>query len=551
MAYWNQSTADFSNLRPSQTPEQMGDLPEPEGFFESIPDALTAGAVNVGNAFWAGTFGTTAVAVDWVTSKLTGQLSTTEQDVVFGQIVDPGTRYANTLSQQERTFAGSLAFGVGKVLTEYAAGGAGVMATAEFSSRATSEVLAGKSAFDANMLALNQAAFAYAGAAIPGAFGGTIGMKVASGAGINVLTGIAQRSAEKGIYWAQGDERFANYTILDPTEIIVDAVLGAAFGAIEPTRGGKVIDRPNGRATDAAMAIDSMRFEDAQLGVKAPEIEVKADRGFREQITALQENRPFIPEALPDTVTMPDWIPDVKPSRDVVVPELDDVTTAIAKLGGLDRVQAEAQGIDPAYFNERRGLKYVFRKDGGATFDQMAERLDELGYPVRDAQGRYDANKVLEVVDRALRGETIMTHQGMDRANAIEGWRMMQEENARYAEQIAREDADLDALWNTKGTDISGKSEAEIAEAFGIKADHEFKAMQAEVDNFWRSQADMSQPVFEDIDPSTVAEIRAQAQAIEDAGGIVDDADYQAAADKVEQVKSIRDIIGCMLRLGV
>ena len=75
--------------------------------------------------------------------------------------------------------------------------------------------------------------------------------------------------------------------------------------------------------------------------------------------------------------------------------------------------------------------------------------------------------------------------------------------------------------------------------------------MQAEVDNFWRSQADLSQPVFEDIDPSTVAEIRAQAQAIEDAGGMVDDADYQAAADKVEQVKSIRDIMGCMLRLGV
>ena len=128
MAYWNQGGADFSNLTPALTPEQMGNNPEPEGFFESIPDALAAGSVNFGNAFWLGTVGTPAIAVDWVTSKLTGKETTQEQDIVFRDIIDPGIQYANSLGQQERTMAGSLTFGIGKVLTEFASGGAGAMA---------------------------------------------------------------------------------------------------------------------------------------------------------------------------------------------------------------------------------------------------------------------------------------------------------------------------------------------------------------------------------------------------------------------------------------
>jgi len=551
MAYWNQGGADFSNLTPALTPEQMGNNPEPEGFFESIPDALAAGSVNFGNAFWLGTVGTPAIAVDWVTSKLTGKETTQEQDIVFRDIIDPGIQYANSLGQQERTMAGSLTFGIGKVLTEFASGGAGAMAVSEFSSRATSEVLAGKSAFDANMLALNQAAFAYAGAALPGALGGSLLTKAASGSGINVATGITQRAVEKGILYSQDDARLADYKIFDPTEIVVDMVLGAAFGVLEPTRAGKKLDAPSDRAVDAAMLVDRARFEDAQIHVRTPEIEVRVERGINEQVRAMTEGRPFTPERLPDAVTMPPWLPKVKSSRDMVVPELDDVTTAIAKLGGLSRVEAEAQGIDPAYFNERRGIKPLFRKEGGATFDQMAERLDELGYPVRDKQGRYDANKVLDVVDRALRGEQILTPQGADRANEIEGWRRMQEENRLYAERMAEEDAEFDALWEQEGRDISQSSEDDIAAAFGIKPDPQMKAMKAEMTEWQESQVDLSQPLVEDVDPATVAEVRAQAQALEDSGRLADDAELIESARYAENVRSIGDIMGCMLTIGV
>ena len=548
MAFWNQSQADFSNLGMAPTPEKMADTPDPAGFLESAGDMIQAGLVTSGTSFWTFVGGTTSVGADWVKSQVTGVDTTEQQDIFFGQVIDPAARYLYGMNHKERTMAGGLTYGIGKVLTEFAGGGAPAMAVAEFSGRATGEVYGGKSAGDANMLALNQAAFAYAGAALPGALGGTIAMKAASGAGINVVAGVGQRATEAAILRAQGDVRAQDISVFGLQDMVIDAVLGAAFSTLEPTRGGKPMPKPDGKAVDGAMTIDRARFEDAQVAVRAPEVLNKVDRGIKEQVRALQENRTPVLEPLPDAVTMPDWLV-VKPSQTTVVPELDDVTVAIAKMGGLDRVEAEAQGIDPAYFNERRGIKPVFRKEGGATFDQMAERLDELGYPVRDAQGRYDANKVLDVVDRSLRGEQVLTVQGIERAAQVEGWRQMQESNRAYAEQMRADDAFLDEIWETEGKDISNANESEIAEMFGIKPDPEYKAFQQEIAAS-RAFVDLELPMIEDVDPSTVAEVRKTAQEIEATGRVVDDAEVVAADDYVSRVKSIGDIMGCMLRLG-
>lgn len=548
MAFWNQSQADFSNLGMAPTPEQMSDTPEPAGFLESAGEMIQAGLVTSGTSFWMGVGGTTSVGADWVKSQVTGVDTTEQQDIFFGQVIDPAVRYLEGMNHKERTMAGGLTYGIGKVLTEFAGGGAPAMAVAEFSGRATGEVYGGKSAGDANMLALNQAAFAYAGAALPGALGGTLAMKAASGAGINVVAGVGQRATESAILRAQGDVRAQDISVFGLQDMVIDAVLGAAFGTLEPTRGGKPMPRPDGKAVDGAMTIDRARFEDAQVAVRAPEVLNKVDRGIKEQVRALQENRAPVLEPLPDAVTMPDWLV-AKPSQTTVVPELDDVTVAIAKMGGLDRVEAEAQGIDPAYFNERRGIKPVFKKEGGATFDQMAERLDELGYPVRDAQGRYDANKVLDIVDRSLRGEQVLTVQGIERAAQVEGWQQMQESNRAYAEQMRADDAFLDEIWEIEGKDISGANEAEIAEMFGIKPDPEFKAFQQEIAES-RAFVDLELPMIEDVDPATVAEVRKTAQEIEATGRVIDDAEVVAADDYVSRVKSIGDIMGCMLRLG-
>lgn len=580
MAYWNQGSADFSNLTPALTPEQMGNNPEPEGFFESIPDALAAGSVNFGNAFWLGTVGTPAIAVDWVTSKLTGKETTQEQDIVFRDIIDPGIQYANSLGQQERTMAGSLTFGIGKVLTEFASGGAGAMAVSEFSSRATSEVLAGKSAFDANMLALNQAAFAYAGAALPGALGGSLLTKAASGSGINVATGITQRAVEKGILYSQDDARLADYKIFDPTEIVVDMVLGAAFGVLEPTRAGKKLDAPSDRAVDAAMLVDRARFEDAQIHVRTPEIEVRVERGINEQVRAMTEGRPFTPERLPDAVTMP--------SRDGL----------FAKVGSEAYRENLRAWMGDSKVVDENGSPLVVYHGTRADFNAFdtANRADKYG---RETTGSYfTANKeyaneyaghegsalvpsylsiknplVIDDPSGSRYGEmtTITPQRRLElESQGYDGIIYHDSIAGRYSEIVAFNSAQIKSAIGNSGrfdigsgslTDLVDATELdaklknmpadEIASALGIKPDPEMKAMQAEVDGFWRDQADPDAPIIEDIDPATITEMRTQAQAIEDAGMIVDDAEYLAAVDNVEQVRSIKDIMGCLLRIGV
>ncbi len=591
MAYWNQGGADFSNLTPALTPEQMGNNPEPEGFFESIPDALAAGSVNFGNAFWLGTVGTPAIAVDWVTSKLTGKETTQEQDIVFRDIIDPGIQYANSLGQQERTMAGSLTFGIGKVLTEFASGGAGAMAVSEFSSRATSEVLAGKSAFDANMLALNQAAFAYAGAALPGALGGSLLTKAASGSGINVATGITQRAVEKGILYSQDDARLADYKIFDPTEIVIDMVLGAAFGVLEPTRAGKKLDAPSDRAVDAALLVDRARFEDAQIHVRTPEIEVRVERGINEQVRAMTEGRPFTPERLPDAVTMPSrdglfakvgsgayrenlraWMGDSKVVDAQGKPlVMYHGTTADfdafdnSKTGANDRGlwgrghyfassptsansyalrQGDGARVIPAYISIqnplvlRTGSDLVTRlPDGTNTRELIGTNLDGAKIKAVALDGGHDG--VVQIKPDGSIGDVVAFEPAQIKS-AIGNSGRFDLGSGSLTDLV--DATELDAKLENLPAD-------EIAAALGIKPDPEYKAFQQEIAES-RAFVDLELPMIEDVDPATVAQVRKTAQEIEATGRVVDDAEVVAADDYVSRVKSIGNIMGCMLRLG-
>ncbi len=98
----------------------------------------------------------------------------------------------------------------------------------------------------------------------------------------------------------------------------------------------------------------------------------------------------------------------------------DELLTAVAKLGGLSKADAESQGIDHAYFSEQRaGIKFVFRPSG-KSFDAMAEALDAEGYPVQDDQGRYSANVLLDLVTRSLSGNPVYTSAGYDAVMAAE-----------------------------------------------------------------------------------------------------------------------------------
>ena len=71
-----------------------------------------------------------------------------------------------------------------------------------------------------------------------------------------------------------------------------------------------------------------------------------------------------------------------KSDPDVVDPALDSLFVAVAKLGGIDRAELEAQwGLDPKEKIAQQGFgKHVLRRNGGRSIDEMRSLLVQYGY---------------------------------------------------------------------------------------------------------------------------------------------------------------------------
>lgn len=71
-----------------------------------------------------------------------------------------------------------------------------------------------------------------------------------------------------------------------------------------------------------------------------------------------------------------------KSDPDVVDPALDSLFVAVAKLGGIDRAELEAQwGLDPKEKIAQQGFgKHVLRRNGGRSIDDMRAALVQYGY---------------------------------------------------------------------------------------------------------------------------------------------------------------------------
>jgi hypothetical protein len=91
-----------------------------------------------------------------------------------------------------------------------------------------------------------------------------------------------------------------------------------------------------------------------------------------------------------------------------VDPGIDPLLTAIAKLGGIKRDQAESQwGFDKKGRSPQAGIKYVLSRTAGLSIDSMGEKLADLGYIQRDEDGFHDLNELESKFDAALRGEKV------------------------------------------------------------------------------------------------------------------------------------------------
>lgn len=91
-----------------------------------------------------------------------------------------------------------------------------------------------------------------------------------------------------------------------------------------------------------------------------------------------------------------------------VDPGIDPLLTAIAKLGGIKRDQAESQwGFDKKARSPQAGIKYVLSRSAGLDIDMMAEKLADYGYIQRDEDGFHDLNELEEKFDAALSGQKV------------------------------------------------------------------------------------------------------------------------------------------------
>jgi len=99
--------------------------------------------------------------------------------------------------------------------------------------------------------------------------------------------------------------------------------------------------------------------------------------------------------------------PKSKPGS--VDPTIDSLFVAIAKLGGLDRAEVEAEwGLDPATRLRQPVFgKPVLRRTGGRSIDGMTEVLLELGYLEQDAYGREARRSFENSFDAELRGDLV------------------------------------------------------------------------------------------------------------------------------------------------
>lgn len=152
-------------------------------------------------------------------------------------------------------------------------------------------------------------------------------------------------------------------------------------------------------------------------------------------VSATTEGMPTVPistQAIPE-------IPTAAIQRDkpgAVRPTKSAFIGLIESGGGINREEAEAQGIDPALFKQ---FPRAFPKNGGMTFDEGAEMVSQSGFGAE----QYSANEFLEMLDKATRGGTVLPTRGKltekDLAAAAGLEHYLDAQEAAQAQELARQ----------------------------------------------------------------------------------------------------------------
>lgn len=229
------TAANFDAL--AQSPGLGIDQIEPsafEGFGTALAQGTARGLSRVGEA------ASLAIAAPFILGDAIAGTGTQQQDQIFRNLTDPARRAvdfyapdARTTGSASRLVAG-LAEGLTPLLLGPTAGPVALIGTQGLSGG--SDILAqGGSAAGAVATGTIRAASVAAGFGLPAAIGGTLAVRVASGAGINVAAGAGGRLAEAGALALTGDTKLSDAALAElahPSTYVLDAALGAVFGGI-------------------------------------------------------------------------------------------------------------------------------------------------------------------------------------------------------------------------------------------------------------------------------------------------------------------------------
>lgn len=198
------------------------------GVGEALVRGPLSASVRVGSLFDMAAGGL-AVGLDKLsgTTELQDQVFA-EHEATFGR-----TKQILTPQPQEVTTAGQIAFVLSQGLTELAAGGPRTLVATEQLNTAEDFTRGGVDSTTAQAAGAITGVANAIGAALPAGVGGTLGKKVASGVGINVVAGGLTDAGQNVLLEQRGyGELAAGFDPFDLKARSVDAVMGAAFGGL-------------------------------------------------------------------------------------------------------------------------------------------------------------------------------------------------------------------------------------------------------------------------------------------------------------------------------
>lgn len=225
------------------------------------------------------------------------------------------------------------------------------------------------------------------GVLLPGALPGRVLTRAGSGVAINVAAGGVERASMGAYLQANGYGEIAErYQALDAQAVAIDAVLGAAFGALPQGRAAPAAEsrRPAAQDVDAALVLNSAKQAELDVAPGLP-----ADAGsrvahVRAVDTAVQQLLGGEPVAVDGIVREAQFVE--KPA----VPAGADDAAVIAALrdAGYEGIEAEIRGLENALAARGRPVE--------------ADTLPDLAAALREAPERAQRASSASVEDQAV-----------------------------------------------------------------------------------------------------------------------------------------------------